>query len=95
MRLLLPLLALVLSPACRLAGPGQVPQDQFDYNAAIARSAHEQLLLNLVRLRYHETPVFLTVASVISSPAPARWASSGAERRLRSWMPTSCSTRSI
>jgi hypothetical protein len=37
-----------------------------DYNAAIAASTQEQLLLNLVRLRYNEVPVFLKVSSVIS-----------------------------
>jgi len=43
-----------------------VPEDQFNYNKAIAESTQEQLLINLVRLRYSETPVFLKVSSVIS-----------------------------
>ena len=48
--------------ACRSIGPSTVPRDQFNYNQAIADSTEEQLLLNLVRLRYAETPVFLKVS---------------------------------
>ena len=62
--LLLPLILAMIS--CSSVGPKTVPEDQFNYNAAIAESTHEQLLLNLVRLRYSEKPVFLKVSSVIS-----------------------------
>jgi hypothetical protein len=62
---LIPLL-LVAMTGCYSVGPKTVPQDQFNYNNAIAESAQEQLLVNLVRLRYNETPVFLKVGSVIS-----------------------------
>jgi hypothetical protein len=61
---LLSAVAIVLG--CESVGPKTVTRDQFDYNAAIATSAQEQLLLNLVRLRYSEVPVFLKVSSVIS-----------------------------
>jgi hypothetical protein len=58
---------LILSLAgCKSQGPKNVAPDRFNYNAAIARSANEQMLLNLVRLRYTETPVFLTVNSVLT-----------------------------
>jgi hypothetical protein len=43
-----------------------VPPDRFDYNEAIARSSKEQLLINLVRLRYDDVPVFLAVDSVLT-----------------------------
>ena len=52
--------------ACSSVGPSTVPKDQFDYNGAIAGASQQQLLLNLVRLRYSETPSFLKVSSVIS-----------------------------
>ena len=52
--------------ACQSRGPGRIPPDRFNYNAAIARSANEQMLLNLVRLRYSEIPVFLDVSSVLT-----------------------------
>jgi hypothetical protein len=57
---------LTLCLGCAPIGPKTVPRDQFSYNSAIAQSAEEQLLLNLVRLRYSEVPVFLRVSSVIS-----------------------------
>ncbi len=59
-------IVLVTMTGCASVGPKTVPHDQFNYNAAIAESSQEQLLLNLVRLRYNETPVFLKVGSVIS-----------------------------
>jgi hypothetical protein len=58
------LFTLVLS--CSRVGPDSIPRDQFNYNAAIAESSNEQLLLNLIRLRYSEPLVFLRVSSVIS-----------------------------
>ncbi len=51
---------------CAAQGARKVPQDRFDYNGAIARSANEQMLLNLVRLRYSEVPVFLALNSVLT-----------------------------
>ncbi len=57
---------LVLS-ACTSFGHRKVPGDRFNYNAAIVQSRDEQMLLNLVRLRYLEIPDFLAVSSVITS----------------------------
>lgn len=56
----------ILLPACSRFGPRQIPLDSFNYNAAIARSSNEQMLINLVRLRYREVPVFLAVGSVLT-----------------------------
>ena len=53
-------------PGCKALGPGRIPPDQFNYNAAVARSSNEQMLLNIVRLRYLQVPDFLTVSSVIA-----------------------------
>jgi len=63
--LLVSVLTAVLS-ACTSQGPMRLPPDRFDYNKAIAQSANEQMLLNLVRLRYSEIPVFLAVSSVLT-----------------------------
>lgn len=52
--------------ACTRIGPGTVRHDRFDYNAALADSWQEQILLNVVKLRYLDTPVFLDVASIVS-----------------------------
>jgi hypothetical protein len=65
-RMLIVLSACLLLTACASRGPGRIPPDRFNYNAAIARSANEQMLLNLVRLRYSEIPVFLDVSSVLT-----------------------------
>ena len=56
----------VLTASCSSMGPRTIRTDQFNYNSAIAGSSNEQLLLNIVRLRYSETPVFLKVSSVIN-----------------------------
>lgn len=60
--LLLPLLAACVPHA----GPRTVPRARFDYNQAVVRSWNEQLLLNLVRLRYRDTPLFLEVDSILA-----------------------------
>ena len=53
--------------ACTTLGPGTVTQDRFDYTTALSESWKSQMLLNMVKLRYGDTPVFLDVASVINS----------------------------
>jgi len=63
---LAPLLFASLLAGCAAAGPGTLVKDRFDYNASISTSWREQLLLNMVRLRYGEAPVFLDVSSVIA-----------------------------
>ena len=70
--LLLPLilaLYVLATASCASMGPKTIPTDQFNYNSAIAGSSNEQLLLNIVRLRYSEAPVFLKVSSVINQYA--------------------------
>ena len=58
--------ALFLISGCAAQGAKRVPADRFDYNGAIAQSTREQMLLNIVRSRYLEVPVFLTVSSVLT-----------------------------
>jgi hypothetical protein len=59
-------LAAGMLTACVTIGPQTITRDRFDYGSAIARSWQDQMLLNIVKLRYGDTPVFLEVASVIS-----------------------------
>lgn len=59
-------LIVLLASACSSLGPGRISPDRFDYNDAIARSSNEQMLLNIVRLRYEDVPVFLAVSSVLT-----------------------------
>ncbi|MCG6931000.1 MAG: hypothetical protein LJE64_10645 [Desulfofustis sp.] len=51
---------------CSSIGPGTVHHDRFDYNNALSVSWKEQTLLNIVRLRYGDMPIFLEVASIVS-----------------------------
>jgi len=56
----------VLATGCGSIGPKTIPHDNFNYTEAIRSSWKEQLLLNLVGLRYAEAPLFLRVTSVIN-----------------------------
>lgn len=66
MRLLTLLLACWFLAACTRMGPAALEGQRVDYNIAIQRSNDEQLLLNLVRLRYRESPFFLEVNNLSS-----------------------------
>jgi hypothetical protein len=59
-------LNLMALPGCVSIGPRTVVRDRFDYIGTIADSWKEQMLLNTVKMRYGDAPVFLDVASVIS-----------------------------
>jgi hypothetical protein len=52
---------------CSSLGPRTVARDRFDYVESISDSWKRQMLLNLVKVRYADAPVFLDVTSVISS----------------------------
>jgi hypothetical protein len=62
---ILVLLTAVLPVGCSI-GPRRLAPARFDYNQAIARSSDQQLLLNLVRLRYRDTPVFLEMSTLLT-----------------------------
>ena len=55
-----------LVAACTSIGPGTVPHDRIDYATSIGNSWKEQTLLNIVKLRYSDMPIFLEVAQVIA-----------------------------
>ncbi len=56
----------LLFSGCASIGPDTVHHDRFDYNKALSDSWKEQTLLNIVRLRYADMPIFLEVASIVS-----------------------------
>src|SRR6185436_5931477 len=58
--------AMALLTGCMHLGPRTIPVDRFDYSSAIGDSWKQQTLLNIVKLRYMDLPVFVDVASVVS-----------------------------
>lgn len=59
--------AVLALSGCAGIGPERVTRDRFDYVAAISESWKQQMLLNLLKVRYSDAPVFLDVSSVIAS----------------------------
>lgn len=55
-----------LVAGCGGIGPRTIAHDRFDYTETLSSSWKQQMLVNMVKLRYGDTPVFLDVASVIN-----------------------------
>jgi hypothetical protein len=64
--LIVAIMALIPLAGCSGIGPSVVDRDQFDYVNALSNSWKKQVLLNLVKIRYFDAPVFLDVSSIIS-----------------------------
>lgn len=64
--MLRPIALLVLSAGCSSIGPGTVARDRFDYSAAISDSWKRQILLNIVKVRYVDPPIFVDVGQIVS-----------------------------
>ncbi len=60
------LVAIALA-GCTSVGPPTIERDRFDYVTTISDSWKRQMVLNLLKLRYADAPVFMDVTSVISS----------------------------
>ena len=54
----------VLATGCTPYGPYALDQTRLQYNEVIKRTTEEQLLLNIVRLRYTDTPSSLAVSAI-------------------------------
>jgi hypothetical protein len=67
-QLLLYLMAilLLLPIGCTKLGPKALKSVRSNYNLAVQRTNDEELMLNLVRLKYRDTPFFMEVSSVAS-----------------------------
>jgi hypothetical protein len=62
--LLLGALALLGLGGCTGMGPQALDQTRLSYNEVVKRTSEEQLLLNIVRLRYTDTPSSMAVSSI-------------------------------
>lgn len=61
------ILPILLVSGCASMGPGSIGRDRIDYDQAVTDSWQRQLLLNMVKLRYGDTPFFLDVSSITNS----------------------------
>jgi len=59
-------LLLALLSGCMQLGPASINRDRFDYGSAIGESWKQQALLNIVKMRYADSPVFVDVAQIVS-----------------------------
>ena len=88
------LLATTLAAAgCSQIGPATIANGRFDYNEAIVRSFDNQMLLNLVRLRYQDSILFLDLTSVVASYS--REATIGASTSVRGDAPNTTSPATV
>ncbi len=58
--------ALAFVAGCSI-GPASMRSDRAQYNMAAQKSANEQILLNIVRLKYREPTLFLEIGSISSN----------------------------
>ena len=67
MRSFLWFLVVIAMTGCGSIGPSNMSRDRFDYSGTVAESWKTQMLLNLVKLRYGDTPVFLDVGQIVAN----------------------------
>jgi len=64
-----PLILLLIASifGCTTIGPKTLTRDRFEYSNSLATSWQNQMLLNIVKMRYLDVPMFLDITSVINS----------------------------
>jgi hypothetical protein len=72
-------LVLLATAGCTTLGPRVLQGERGTYNLALQASTDEQMLLNLVRLKYRDTPMFLDVSGIATQFAVSASAQAGAD----------------
>lgn len=60
------LVVFLLGAGCRSIGPNKVTRDRFDYSQSLSDSWKNQMLLNIVKVRYLDLPIFLDVGQLVT-----------------------------
>lgn len=77
--LILKSIALLALAGCTSMGPRAIKGERINYNVALQQTNDEQILLNLVRLKYRDTPIFLNVNGITTQFSFEASVAAGAE----------------